>query len=735
MLKKVFKLKNFVENKNFKFNTLLINNNNNNYNSFNKRFYSKNLIMSVPSSVIENHLVPKEIPVYRLNARESFNLLTEKEQLYAHHISVACWWGSKICLGQTSVESGPIFNLFQNLFSVPDLKSTVVPNIISEDEYTDLLSYAATFYGNMGNYLSFGDSKFIPRISKEKLQLVINKVNDNKVNQYWSKSSELMYSLDKQVRELGIDGNGISTYYSPNITKAEIEKVQKFMDSKSLSPYNTRLFKVSENNYNLLIASATTSVPTTSHQFDGYTINIVYGDWNKNLTKVVDNLKLALPYAANDNQTNMLKKYIDSFYGGSIDDHKDSQRWWIKDISPAVETNIGFIESYRDPYGVRGEWEGFVSMVNKEMSMKFGKLTDNATIFLSKLPWDKSFEKEKFNKPDFTSLEVLTFASTGIPAGINLSNYDDIRQTDGFKNVSLGNVIAARKDEYVTFIQESDQKLFNELSTEAFELQVGIHELYGHGSGKLFTTDADGNVNFKVGEVINPLTNKPIDPKTDVYKFGETYDSVFKSLGSPMEECRAECCGIYLSPDEKILELFGFADAKKAEDIYYVNWLIMARAGICALEFYSPPSEGAPGKWRQAHMQARYCILTTFLRSGIVTLDKSDDDVIVKLDRSKIRTVGVKAVGEFLNKLMVFKATANIDASIKLFDEYTHVNDEFLAIRDIVLAKKKPRKVFVQAHTYLDSNGKVCLQDFDDSTQGMIDSMITRFGKDDSDMS
>lgn len=82
----------------------------------------------------------------------------------------------------------------------------------------------------------------------------------------------------------------------------------------------------------------------------------------------------------------------------------------------------------------------------------------------------------------------------------------------------------------------------------------------------------------------------------------------------------------------------------------YVNWLSLVHAGLKGLEFYSPDMN----KWRQAHMQARHAIMRLLLEKNIVSIERSENNATIRLDRSKLISEGVPAVGEFLHQISLF---------------------------------------------------------------------------------
>lgn len=166
----------------------------------------------------------------------------------------------------------------------------------------------------------------------------------------------------------------------------------------------------------------------------------------------------------------MIDNYINHFKFGDIDMHKESQKNWIKDIGPNVESCIGFIETYQDPSGARAQFEGFVSVVDKQVSKQFATLVEKAEGLIEKLPWGKDFEKESFTKPDFTSLDIVAFACGGTPIGINIPNYDDIRMDFGFKNVNLGNVYPTPTKTNLQFVTEADSDIICKYSKESMTL-------------------------------------------------------------------------------------------------------------------------------------------------------------------------------------------------------------------------------------------------------------------------
>lgn len=212
-----------------------------------------------------------------------------------------------------------------------------------------------------------------------------------------------------------------SAYYLSNqqINYNEIDKISKILGGNGIHPENTRLRKESSNDkamFKVLQASAEEDSETqTLFSSENLQVTIQRGDHAVELKKVCECLGEARKYASSP-QKQTISELIQSFKTGDMETYRDSQRIWVKDRNPAVETILGFVEPYRDPYGVRAEFEGVVGIVDADETKVLIKLTQNSTKFIRRLPWANGykedenrgmgpFEKDLFDPPDFTSLQ------------------------------------------------------------------------------------------------------------------------------------------------------------------------------------------------------------------------------------------------------------------------------------------------------------------------------------------
>lgn len=201
------------------------------------------------------------------------------------------------------------------------------------------------------------------------------------------------------------------------------------------------------------------------------------------------------------------------------------------------------------------------------------------------LPWPKEMEKDSFLAPDFTTLEVICFASNGCPLGINIPNYDDIRCDEGFKNVYLGNAMASVSMKTVQFATEEQAKILSDNMLKCYEVHVACHELLGHGTGKLLYRKPDGSAwTFK-----DPLTGEDFE---SCYEEQEVWNTKFGAISTSYEECRADTCGFYLCTIKEVYDLFGIQD-HEVNTMLWVNCMSQFRKGTLGLPLYNAETK----KW------------------------------------------------------------------------------------------------------------------------------------------
>ncbi|KAI0813655.1 peptidase family M49-domain-containing protein [Xylaria sp. FL0064] len=676
------------------------------------------------------------VQVFRLDIEAPFERLTRTEKRYAHHMARAAWFGTRIILRQVSPESLAIYDFILELFHScsGNWNALIEPGVSSED-LDGFLIYAATFLSNVGNYFGSGDQKFVPAVDAGVLRKLA--ARSTIPSELHEEMAPYIYAIPPY--SLGYPSEATQSSYYPgsnNITAQEVSIVSKTLEHNLLFPENTRVRKSGNGtDFDVLIASVESDdLPQTLPLLGAKgALKLVRGDHSSELENICRELSEAANYAANDLQKEYLRASIESFRTGSLDTYRESLRIWVHDKGPTVENILGFVEPYRDPHGIRSEFEGVVAIVNQEETELLATLVENSAIFIRRLPWATAendgrgpFKKSLFEPPDFSNIHSLAYCSSIIFPGINLPNYNDIRQEDGFKSVIIANrMVAEGRAIQYPFIEPELAETFQRHKFPAYYMWVVLHELFGHGTGKMMVETEEGKHNFDINKPpINPVTGNPI---ACWYRPGQTWTGQFGDLATTVDECRAELVGAYLMDDPELLKLFGFTENSdiRADDLTYNLYLQLGVDGLRGLSNFNVDS----GKWGQAHSRAHFAILKCLLVDGdgviTVTHNKQAQSLTVRVDRSKIGTHGKSALGKMLLRLHMFRCTADAVGCRAYYEALSNVDSQHIEWREAVLSNKPPPLVFVHANTFLQGDA-VTLKEYKPTIDGLIESWVER---------
>lgn len=265
---------------------------------------------------------------------------------------------------------------------------------------------------------------------------------DGTVLQKLADRSPILAGLYKEISEsisarppfsLGYPSETAQSSYYPenNINESDVTVVSKVLEQNSIFPENTRLRKKDDGSgFEVLVGSVERRDIAQFPLPNGKgSVRLIGGDHSSDLRRVCDELTEASKYAANDLQSGLLSAYVESFQSGSLDAYRESQRIWVRDKAPRVENIFGFVEPYRDPHGIRAEFEALVAIADDEETGLLAKLVEKSGTFIRRLPWATPendgkgpFEKNLFEPPDFSSIHTLAYCSSIIFPGINLPN-------------------------------------------------------------------------------------------------------------------------------------------------------------------------------------------------------------------------------------------------------------------------------------------------------------------------
>jgi dipeptidyl-peptidase III len=578
-----------------------------------------------------------EAAVVQLYA-DGFDKLTVKEKTLVWHLYRAAIAGRDIYYDQRHRHNLGIRRLLEQLLR----HSTG----IAADTLAELTRYTKLFWLNTGPYNNLTARKFPMELDRERLIAAMEVAATNGARFDLERDQSIADLVERYARMF------FDPEFEPMVTCKTPGDGQDILAS-------------SANNFYDAVTMADIEGFTEKHQLNsrlakrnGKLVEEVYkvgGLYDRELRNVVSHLRSAVEFAPPP-FARALRALVTWYETGLDSDREAFDIAWVQNRDSAVDTMNGFIEVYTDARGMKGAWEGIVYYVNHEKTDKIRALATHAQWFEDHLPIDPKYRKPKVQGVSAQAIEVVVEAGDSgpiTPIGVNLPNDQRIREEYGSKSVSLSNVL----DAYERSMPDSFRQEFAWDDAEAArskqwggfasELTTEIHEVLGHGSGRM--------ADF--------VTATPQD--------------LLKEQYSALEETRADLVALWFVADPYLVEI-GLVPADEQHAVVQAEYEAYARNALVQLRRVRIGAQ-----LEEDHMRNRQAIVHWLLANtrAIEVRRRDGKTYFVVVDFDAFRD----GVGRLLAEVQRIKSEGDYATAKQLFETHgVHFDPE---LRDEVVAR------------------------------------------------
>ncbi len=571
---------------------------------------------------------------------DSFHHLTPRQEALAYWLSQASIAISPIIYDQVSAFGLRQKRVLELIVSHPNAG-------IDGAAFAKILAFTKLFWANRGNHNETTAQKFLPEFTFEELRAA------GLSALHHGGSGFTDAAFEKEIEELrpslfGVDFQPLITAKSPrgglDILEASSNNFYsgvKLSDLKNFTehyPLNSRLVKQDGR-----LTEQVYRAGTPDH-------SVPPGLYAEYLAKANSYLEKAAE-VAEPAQAKAIRDLIRYYQTG---DPKDWLRFdvdWVQNNVPVDFAN-GFIEVYRDARGAKATSQSFVTVTDNSVDTLMRKIAANAQYFEDNAPWAPQYRKQGVKPPLAKAVETLI--ETGdfhvTTVGDNLPNEDEIHEKYGSKSfLFMGSSRALAHAQGYGALEEfaatpEEVALGKKYGDQAEDLMTALHEIIGHGSGKM-------------------------DPKL-------THDpaSYLKEYYSTLEEGRADLMALWSVWEPKTSELGLMPNTDVAKVMYY-NAVRVALTQLRRI----PKGDTI----EEDHERDRQLIVNYIRdKTDAIAEVKRDGKTYLEIrDFAKMR----QGVGQLLAELMRIKAEGDYNAIKALIDKYGVHFDP--ALRDQVVER------------------------------------------------